>query len=187
MKLNQIIKNVATILGLIDVVELLASNAKAEELDENLNYRVLMRAGALVLANLGANFKTPVTQQTFLANVTNAGRFSLNLFNHPPLAIKDVSAGGRTFAWELFSDHLRIIGAMGHVDVTYTFSAAPQSGEESLPLDIRPEIVEYGILSEFAFINGMFNEAQVWNTKMRELLFQDRSSKSIVLPRSFQG
>ena len=47
--------------------------------------------------------------------------------------------------------------------------------------------LEYGILAEFAFINGMFNEAQVWNEKLEKQLFHriHKTGRSLKMPRSF--
>jgi len=58
-----------------------------------------------------------------------------------------------------------------------------KTGQEKFSFEFPPAVLEYGILSEFAFINGMFNEAQVWNEKMRELLFNVKDP--IVMPQSF--
>lgn len=40
----------------------------------------------------------------------------------------------------------------------------------------------YGILAEYAFVAGMFNEWKVWQEKYRAGLFQAENEKSRVLP-----
>ena len=43
----------------------------------------------------------------------------------------------------------------------------------------------YGLLSEYAFLNGMFNEARVWSVRFEQLLFQEiNGRRSITLPRA---
>ncbi|MCL2587469.1 MAG: hypothetical protein FWE31_04510 [Firmicutes bacterium] len=58
-----------------------------------------------------------------------------------------------------------------------------KTGNERFKFEFAPAVLEFGILSEYAFINGMFNEAQVWNEKMRELLFN--KMESVTMPASF--
>lgn len=42
----------------------------------------------------------------------------------------------------------------------------------------------YGLLAEYAFLNGMFNEARVWTVRFEQLLFQEiTSGRKITLPR----
>jgi len=42
----------------------------------------------------------------------------------------------------------------------------------------------YGVLAEYAFQNGMFNEARVWTMRFEQLLFQEISgTRSVVMPR----
>jgi len=57
------------------------------------------------------------------------------------------------------------------------------TGEEEYCFEFPAAVLEFGIMSEFAFLNGMWNEAQVWNEKMRELLFG--SKQSVVMPPTF--
>jgi len=61
-----------------------------------------------------------------------------------------------------------------------------ETGEEVYSFEFPSAVLEFGIMSEYAFLNGMWNEAQVWNEKMRELLFGHKST-AVVIPQTFSG
>lgn len=133
MKISEIIKNAATILGLTDVVDVI-DNGSIQQRLVNTNFRILLRATNLVLASL--------------------------VMNHAPLKQPDNK-----------------------------FVSNIVDGEEENPFDLPPQTLEYGILAEYAFITGMFNEAQVWRIKMGEMLFsaKHKTGESKTMPPSFRG
>ena len=57
-----------------------------------------------------------------------------------------------------------------------------KTGDELFSFEFSPAVLEFGIMAEYAFINGMFNEAQVWTEKMREILFNETSRVKVMPP-----
>ena len=183
MTLKQIIANAATILGLGDVVDLVRRNRPADELLANTNYSLLLRCMALVCSKIAANQFELVHGQEF--NVSVLRRIYLTDLEHNLISIKRVQHNGRDVDFELHLNFIQV--PPGRIRLTYTFSPRIKDGSEQNPFPLPPEILEYGVLSEYAFINGMFNEAMVWNEKMGELLFSSlhKTGRSIKMPASF--
>lgn len=187
MKIKEIIKNAAIILGLSDVVEVIQSGTKTQRLN-NINFRVLLRASNLVVANLAANF-TELTQKVEI-NFTD-GRIQLSDFPSPFVRIIRVRELGRDIDFRLFIDHVALTSRQGSgiVEVEYAYLPTVKDGEECNPFPLPAAALEYGILSEYAFISGMFNEAQVWRAKLAELLFatKRKDGRSITMPQGLRG
>jgi len=184
MKFKQIIKNTAEILGLSDVVELINEDATIEELNNNSNYRLLLRCSALVVANLATHYSELTATQRF--NVSVGGRIDFSSFDNPPISIKSARQNGERVRFTTFIDHI-IVPRTGQVDVVYTYLPKVTTGDEINPFPIPHATIEYGILAEYAFIQGMMCEAQVWNAKFGEMLFsvKQKNGKSIKMPESF--
>ena len=183
MKFKQIIKNVAVILGLSDVVSLVndtlkhnSQNAKAE-LRGNINFAVLLRCVNFVVANIATNYFPLVARQSFV--VTN-GRIRLSEFEKPLVSIRQIARNGREVEHKLHSGYINVPN--GNLHVEYSYMPQIKTGEEQNPFEITPSAIEYGILSEYAFISGMMNEATVWNGKFTELLFNAKRGRGKTMP-----
>ncbi|MCL2755926.1 MAG: hypothetical protein FWE45_02625 [Firmicutes bacterium] len=185
MKIKQILSNVAEILGLADVVELVKSNVAINELHQNTNYRLLLRCASLVVANLATHYSEITHTQR--VNTQINGRINFSVFEHPPTNIKMVrQITGERMRFRTFIDHI-IVNQPGKFDVTFTYVPKIISGNETNPFPLPPAALEYGIMAEYAFLSGMFNEAQVWNEKFGEMIFASvkKNGRSVTMPRSF--
>jgi len=182
MKIKNIISNVAQVLGLNDVVELVAEGVSVQQLKGNMNYNLLLRCASLVVANVAANFIESVASQTFM---TRDGEIKICKFKHSLQSIRRVVHGGREVDYRLQID--RILVPVGRVTVTYVFTPAIESGLEENPFVLSHQALEYGILAEYAFVSGMFNEGKVWNEKFLEMMFgtKHKTGRSKIMPSSF--
>lgn len=177
MKLKNIAAACAEILGLQDVVELIKTEAGAEELKKNNSFNVLHRCANLVLGNIAGNYVECVTRQEFLV-LTN--RISFDRFEHDLVKILSVKKDGTEVGYELYVDHMRLTN--GTVDIEYAYMPHFENAESVVAVKgITEDCLIYGVLAEYAFISGMFNEAKVWNEKFEHFLFST-SKKSIVMP-----
>ena len=184
MKIKQIIQNAAEILGLSDVVELMHDGVSTAKLKKNANYRVLVRCANLVVSNLAANYDEMVVSQVISANVQR--RIEVTALDHHVVSVKEVlNSQGRPVIFSVSAGYIFVPTAGNH---TVIFSSIPRiaTGEEFMPFGFSPAVIEYGILSEYSFSIGAFNEGKVWHEKMVSLLFDSKNTgESVIMPRSF--
>gem|GEM_PF-1781686 len=186
MKFKQIISNVAEMLGLNDVVDLINDGSNVTVLNDNMNYRLLLRCTSLVVANLATHYSELTTTQRITAQ---SGRINFSSFDNPPTSIKEVRrTTGERVRFATFIDHIALTNiGTGSFDVTYTYVPKIVTGNELNPFPLPSAAIEYGIMAEYAFIQGMLSEAQIWNEKFTEMIFsvKRKCGKSLKMPRSF--
>jgi hypothetical protein len=179
MRVKKIIRDAAEILGLTDVAVLVDNGADESELRENSNYRVLLRCLNLVSANISSNYIDCIATQKF--EVMN-GRIEIKDFKRTFLKVKEVRVGRGQVSHELFIGFIRV--PRGSVTVTYACVPEFKTANESARiLGLPAGTIVYGLLAEYAFVSGMFNEAKVWNEKFEQLLFGKRNTgRARVMP-----
>jgi len=128
------------------------------------SFPILRRCANLVLSNIAANHRDCEATQTF--NVTD-GKIEYKDFKKTFLRVKSVSTG----SYSLYIDFMQVPN--GRVEVTYSYIPAFSDNLEEI-IHI-PNLAEktflYGVITEYAIISGMFNEAKVWNEKFESGLF----------------
>jgi len=137
------------------------------------SYPILRRCANLVLANIAANHRECLATQTF--DVTD-GRIEYKDFKKTFLRVKSVSTG----TYSLFIDFMQVhtphsgSGINGRVEVTYCYIPAfsKKLGQAIRIPNLAEKTFIYGVITEYALISGMFNEAKVWNEKFEAGLFQ---------------
>ncbi|MCL2569800.1 MAG: hypothetical protein FWE16_01165 [Firmicutes bacterium] len=187
MTINQIIKNTAIMLGLSDVVELIESKPSKTELRRNDNYVLLLRCINLVASNIASNYRPLETSETL--STTAGNRIDFSRLSHSVLKIMDVRSPVTNWRvpFTLFTDHITVSNP-GSFRVIYTFVPHFETGNEYNPFQFSDEVLTYGTAAEYAFINGMFSEAQVWNIKLENLLFNTKRKcgENITMPATFR-
>jgi len=59
-----------------------------------------------------------------------------------------------------------------------------KSSDKIKDIPFSSQGLTYGLLAEYAFLTGMFNEARVWTIKFEQFLFTEiAGKKTIILPR----
>jgi hypothetical protein len=157
MKVKNIMENAAEILGVGDLTR------------DDENRKILFRCANLVAANIASNYLDCKAVQTF--TVTD-NKINFSQFNKTFLKVKSVKTGGNEVSsYELFIDFLKVPN--GIVEVTFACVPAFADAEDDHKIagNYNENVLLYGILAEYAFINGMLNEAKVWNEKFEQLLF----------------
>jgi len=158
MKQNEILQTAAEILGL-----------------QEAGYPLLRRCANLVLANIASNYRDCVAKQVFF--VTD-GKIEYKDFNRTFLRVKNVSAG----TYSLYIDFLQVPN--GRVEVEYCFipKFTDDAEQEIFIPGLSEQIFVYGVITEYALISGMFNEAKIWNEKFEAGLFStDERNKNLCL------
>ena len=181
MKIKEIIKNVAVVLGLGDVVELINDGGNTKELLGNINYSILVRCASFVVTNIATNYIPLIDKQSF--DVVD-GKIRLSAFSQPFISARSVKRNGRVVEYKLYTGHLKVPN--GRHEVEYSYLPCIKTGEEQNPFEVAPVALEYGILAEYSFISGMFNEANVWSEKFTELLFHARRGKTVIMPSAYE-
>ena len=180
MQIKKIIANVATILGFVDVTELVNGETSDTVLMENQNYNILFRCANLVAANVAGNYRDCVTIQKF--TVTD-GKIEFSQFNKNFMKAIDVKCNGAVADFDIYINFLKVPNGM--VEVTYAYVPVFTSGNDEARNILSEAAFVYGILAEYSFISGMFNEAKVFNAKFEELLFgMLKTGRTIKMPRS---
>ena len=155
MKVKNIIADCAQILGLGDVGE------------DSPDYSILFRCANLVAANAASSYLECIETKSFHAPT---GRIEFSEFNRQVLQIKEVKMNGAVVRHELFMGFIMV--PSGTVDVTYSFIPVFEDGEDEAGIvPMSGSAFVYGILAEYAFISGMFNEAKVWNQKFEDIVY----------------
>lgn len=181
MKIKQIISNVATILGYTEVVNLINSNAAEEELVKNTNYSILMRCANLVASNVAGNYIDCTERQSFN---TADGKINYSDFNKTFLKVISVTSNGQSAPFELYTYYISV--PAGQVEIVYSAIPEFKSGNDDANfLGAHSQgVLTYGILTEYAFISGMFNEGKIWNERFEQLLFTATSKeKTKIMPQ----
>jgi len=131
---------------------------------QETSYSVLRRCANLVLANIATNHRDCEASQTF--NVRD-GKIEYKDFNKAFLRVKSVSEG----TYSLFIDFMQVQN--GRIKVTYLY--IPNFSDDLEEVISIPNLAEetfiYGVITEYALISGMFNEAKVWNERFEAGLF----------------
>jgi hypothetical protein len=122
----------------------------------------------LVLANIATSYRECTASQTF---DVKDGKIEYKDFDKTFLSVKKITVNGAQSDCSLFIDFLGVPN--GRVEVTYLF--IPEFGsnpdqEIHLP-SISEQTFVYGVMTEYAIISGMFNEAKGWNERFEAGLF----------------
>ena len=143
-------------------IDILQSAAEILGLQET-SYPILRRCANLVLAGLATNHRDCEATQVF--NVRD-GKIEYKDFSKTFLRVKSM-----TVPYSLFIDFMQVPN--GRVEVKYFY--VPNFSENldeviHIP-NLAKETFVYGVITEYALISGMFNEAKVWNEKFTSGLF----------------
>lgn len=149
--------------------DVLQGAAEILGLQEN-NYAILRRCANLVLANIAANYRDCVATQSF--SKVFDGKIEYKDFEKPFLKVKNIKVNGEEAGYSLFIDFLQVRGG-GKVEVIYCYvpSYTDNLDHEIRIPNLSKETFIYGVITEYALISGMFNEAKVWNEKFEVGLF----------------
>jgi len=128
---------------------------------------MIKRCANLVLGNIASNHRECVATQTF--NVTD-GRIEYREFKKNFLKVRSVKIGTRNVSHSLFINFMAVPN--GRVTVEYCFIPIFErlSQEIHVP-NLSEQCFVYGVLTEYAVISGMFNEAKIWSHKFETELF----------------
>lgn len=158
-----------------------------ESASEVLNIQdtaVLKRCANLVLGNVAANYIDCEAVQAF---TVNNERINYSEFSKTFLKVKSVKIGNSLVDYSLFVDYVAVPN--GKVVVTYCYVPFFLSDTEEIVVPgLSEQCFVYGVLTEYAIISGMYNEAKVWGEKFAEGLFNAHPKyKQLRIPRGWRS
>lgn len=84
------------------------------------------------------------------------------------LSVKDKD--GKSVKYDLFTQYL--VAQSGELTIRYTYTPTPKGlyGEAEYKLYASCRMIAYGIVTQYYYVNGMFDEGEIWNKKYREAI-----------------
>jgi len=142
---------------------------------------LLKRCANLVLGNIAVNYLDFTTAETF--TVTN-GQIDYSRFSKIFLRAKSVRINGAQIDFSLYMGYIAVPN--GAVTVEYCYVPYFTSDADDIVIPgMTEQCFVYGVLTEYAIISGMFNEAKIWAEKFADGLFKNNPKyKKIRLPRT---
>lgn len=95
------------------------------------------------------------------------------------ISVKD--GYGNKLIYKLFDSYIKTV--TGSVEVTYTYipsSVTIDDTIDSYPLRLSERIYAYGVASEYSFINGMYEDAIMWDERFKNSLLNVTGPKGQV-------
>ena len=98
------------------------------------------------------------------------------------LRVRDES--GKSLPFKLFPDQLKT--QSGKIVITYTYAPKNKSltDECECSVQVSTRLLAYGIAAEYAFAQGMFEEAAVWDKKYKDAIEAANCKKPSYILRS---
>lgn len=84
------------------------------------------------------------------------------------LSVKDKD--GNSLKYDLFTQYL--VAQSGELTIRYTYTPTPKGlyEEAEYKLYASCRMIAYGIVTQYYYVNGMFDEGEIWNKKYREAI-----------------
>ena len=141
---------------------------------------ILKRCANLVLGNIAANYRDCIATQIFTVTTE---KIQYSQFEKTFLKVKSVIHGGQEVDYSLFVDFVKVPN--GKVTVEYCYIPVFVNANDDITVpNLSEQCFVYGVLTEYAIISGMFNEAKIWGEKFEQGLFTSNPKyKQLVLPR----
>ena len=168
MKVRDIIEHAAEMLCIDDITP------------DDTNYRILFRVANVVLANIASNYLDCVVTQTF---TVKTGKIDFSQFTQTFLKVKTVKQGSVEVPYELYINFLTVPN--GKIEVIYACVPSFATDQDDLNTagGISYPILLYGMLTEYALISGMTDEAKSFGDRFESLLFTTaQSGRARVMP-----
>lgn len=164
MNVYEVLAQTAFLLGnkaLCDDIE--NSTATAQE-----EIATLLRCYNLVENEIALDY-LPLTVEERVSS--SDGKCFYTAFSKTPISILSVTDDrGNKLPYEIFPEYLTT--SAGDVYVTYTY--APESKNANSPCSysgrVSKRLLAYGVATEYCLINGLYEEAVMWDKKYKDAL-----------------
>lgn len=107
------------------------------------------------------------------------GILPYNNLSESLVEIKKLSANGKNIRYTLTSNG--ISANAKNAKIKYTYSPSELDFEDEVCLlggKLQPRVFAYGIAMEYSLICGLYDEAEIWENRYKNALFEARSKKS---------
>lgn len=166
MKIDEAIKTAATLLQSEEVIAYFASDSDAVDMSDECKseLELLLACCNLVLGEL-ASSDFPLTARIKIDAAD--GRIEYSQIDARLLFVSEIKREGVRLPFREFTNRIEI-PALGECEVTYSYAPeelklgddSPYGGE--IP---SARLIAYGIAREYCLINGMTQEASVWDSR----------------------
>lgn len=177
MNVRNIIKLTATYLQLTDILNSQPYGTLQPDSAVNKHTSFILTCVNLVNSTLAAEYvkiKKTATVSSVEGKINFSSISSTGLCDI--LSVKD--AFGNSVVYKIFPNYLKTVS--GEVEVTY-FALPEQVGLDdnitSYAVKINERIFAYGVVSEYCYINGQFDDATIWDARFKNSLQNVLSKK----------
>lgn len=167
---NEILKLSATFLGLDQTVEYLSSDKSQEPSDEvkqQINQLTIFMN--YVLREITKEHFPLVQKETVTSD--QDGKIYFSKFKRNATQIKDVKNFlDLSCHFEIFPDFLKVENPNTEYKVFYAYSPKTilnLDDEIEIPFGVDYFVICFGIASEFALVKGLYDEAEMWESKFK--------------------
>ena len=175
---KEIIKLTLTILGLDDVLDYLNSESEIKNIEYETKLSKMIVLLNYVLRLINKEYFTLSASENLVTD--SEGNIDYKLLGHTPVRILDVKN-------ELLLDKLNLERPNATYKVFYNYVLDPITSideDVTLPIGLDYATVSYGVASEWAITNLMYDEANMLNSKFLNML---ETNKSQVGERRFKA
>lgn len=165
---QDIIKLAATFLGLDDVTAYLSSTSEEDpttEVAAKINQLIIFTN--YILREITREYY-PLKHEEIITS-SDEGIISFNNLSKTATAVKDVKNRlGLSVKYNTYPEYIKVESANAEYKVFYNYSPEPIeeiSDDIELPFGLDYFIVCFGIASEYALSKGLYEEANMWESK----------------------
>ena len=154
----------AKMLNLTDAVSDLTSGAGAQ----NVDVQELLRCFNVVENEIALDYLPLHAEQEVNTKTGEIKYTALHKNVVGVLRVRDES--GKSIPFKLFPDQLKT--QSGKIVITYTYAPEEKTltDECECRIQVSKRLLAYGIAAEYAFAQGMFEEAAVWDKKYKDAI-----------------
>ena len=185
MTVIEILESVGLYLDLTDDFKSFSSGTGEITEEVELEVNKILKAINNVIEQLSFNFLNFKTQETVLIEDKN---FDLGLLSHKLLKVCSlkIKSNNKKLKFEIDGNYIKT-DFDGYVDIEYFYVPNKVMNlNDKILIDskISESVFVLGVIAEYCFINGLFDDAKVWEEKfLKELNKVIKFNKNFYLPK----
>ena len=107
------------------------------------------------------------------------GEFSFALFEHTPVRITAVKAGGEEIDYKIFPEYLKADAERVSVEYDYAPAVKDIDGVSEFNCAVGAYLFACGAAAEYCLINGEIQAAEIWESKYRQEIERVQKSRTV--------
>ncbi len=171
MKVKEILTDVATYLNMPDLLETTLFDGSKTATDEQKNIiDFLIKCCNLVVNQIATEYYTFKDKKKVSSTNGKINYSSISFY--PIVDIIKVKRGGVDVKYVCHSTYLEV--PVGEIEVEFAFTPSPatmvSSNIELYNYKINPRVIAYGVVAEYYYINGIYDDATIWDNRFKTSL-----------------